>query len=172
MTGRDEKLVEALRVSLKETERLRALKLEEVAAAHGDIASCAIVPIFPNATGAAGVPPMGLFAIHAREPWFFTRSRACSLESIGTRLSILIDAIRQGDAALRADEFLAGMTPPHGGVPNRLGSPPVGADRVRVGVSELEHRREGVEPVGDVGVLHGTTRSTSRIGEAPALPVP
>ena len=42
----------------------------------------------------------------------------------------------------------------HRAVADRLGRPPVGADRVRIGVAELQHRREGVEPVGDLGVVH------------------
>jgi len=39
-------------------------------------------------------------------------------------------------------------------VADGLGRPPVGADRVRIGVAELQHRREGVEPVGDLSVVH------------------
>jgi hypothetical protein len=39
-------------------------------------------------------------------------------------------------------------------VADGLGRPPVCADRVRIGIAELQHRREGVEPVGDLGVVH------------------
>ena len=39
-------------------------------------------------------------------------------------------------------------------VANRLRGAAVGAQRVRVGVTELEDRGERVEPVGDLGVVH------------------
>src|SRR5205807_10139232 len=39
-------------------------------------------------------------------------------------------------------------------VANGLGRPPVGTDRVRIGDPELQHGPEGVEPVGDLGVVH------------------
>ena len=42
----------------------------------------------------------------------------------------------------------------HRAVANGLGRPPVGADRVRIGVAQFQHRREGVEPVSDLGVVH------------------
>ena len=42
----------------------------------------------------------------------------------------------------------------HRAVANGLGRTPVGANRVRIGVAQLQHRREGVEPVGDLGVVH------------------
>ena len=46
-------------------------------------------------------------------------------------------------------------------VADGLGGPPVRADRVRVGVAQLQHRRKGVEPVGDLGVLHYCARSSA-----------
>ena len=42
----------------------------------------------------------------------------------------------------------------HGAVADGLGGSLVGADRVRIGVPQLEDRGEGVEPVGDLGVIH------------------
>ena len=40
-------------------------------------------------------------------------------------------------------------------IADRLGGTPVGADRVRVRLDELEHQRERLEAIGDLGVVHG-----------------
>ena len=55
----------------------------------------------------------------------------------------------------------------HPAVADALGCPPVGADRVRIGVAELQHRREGVEPVGDLGVVHYVAAALSTRSRSP-----
>ena len=40
------------------------------------------------------------------------------------------------------------------GTPDRLGGAAVGADRVRVRLDELEHQRERLQAIGDLGVVH------------------
>ena len=64
--------------------------------------------------------------------------------------------------------------------PDRVRRPAVGADRVRIGVAELQHRGKRVEPVGDLSIGHDLRHATAaslrqrhprELGEAEALPV-
>ncbi len=55
----------------------------------------------------------------------------------------------------------------HPAVADGLGRPPVGADRIRVGVAELQHRREGIEPVGDLGIVHYVAAALSTSPRSP-----
>jgi hypothetical protein len=55
----------------------------------------------------------------------------------------------------------------HRAVADGLGRPPVGADRVWIGVPELQHRREGVEPIGDLGVVHYVAAALSTRSRSP-----